>query len=69
MKLFITSASILTLFVGLSSCEKHEWDKTKKLYESHDEAGHDDHGHDDHGHAAAEAGHDDHSDHGHSDKH
>lgn len=26
MKLFITSASILTLFVGLSSCEKHTWE-------------------------------------------
>ena len=62
MKLFITSASILTLFVGLSSCEKHVWEDENgngvvDLYKTHDEAGHDDHGHDDH------------SDHGHSDKH
>jgi len=49
MKFFILSASILAVFVGLSSCEKHEWDKTKQLYESHDAHGHDDHADKDHG--------------------
>ena len=53
MKFFILSASILAVFVGLSSCEKHDWDKTKKLYESHDA-----HGHDEHGHADKEHGED-----------
>ncbi|MEO1857980.1 MAG: hypothetical protein ABGY95_11540 [Rubritalea sp.] len=59
MKSFILSASILAVFVGLSSCEKHEWDKTKQLYESHDAHGHDDHA----GH-----GHDEHAEEGHADK-
>ena len=35
MKFFILSASILAVFVGLSSCEKHDWEDTKTLYESH----------------------------------
>jgi len=57
MKFFILSASILAVFVGLSSCEKHEWDKTKQLYESHDAHGHDEHGHADkeHGEHKAES--------------
>ena len=54
MKSFILSASILAVFVGLSSCEKHEWDKTKQLYESHDAHGHDEHA--EHGHADKEHG-------------
>ena len=54
MKLFILSASILAVFVGLSSCEKHEWDKTKQLYESHDAHGHDQHA--EHGDADKEHG-------------
>ena len=61
MKSFILSASILSVFVGLTSCEKHEWDKTKQLYESHDAHGHDDHS--GHGH-----GHDKHTEKGHGDK-
>lgn len=47
MKSFILSACVLAAFVGLSSCEKHDWDDTKKLYETKDEHGHDDHGHKD----------------------
>lgn len=43
MKSFILSTCIVAAFVGLSSCEKHDWDKTKKLYETHDDKGHDDH--------------------------
>ena len=58
MKFFILSASILAVFVGLSSCEKHEWDKTKQLYESHDAHGHDEHAEHDHG----DKGHDEHAD-------
>lgn len=51
MKFFILSASALALFVGLSSCEKHDWDKTKKLYETHDEPAHaEESGHSGHGH-------------------
>ena len=61
MKSFILSASVLAFFVGLSSCEKHDWDKTKKLYESHDAHGHADHGHDDH----SENSHGEHTDKGH----
>ena len=51
MKFFILSASALAIFVGLSSCEKHDWDKTKQLYKTHDgpahaeESGHEGHGH------------------------
>lgn len=45
MKIFITSVSLFTLFIGLSSCEKHDWNKTKQLYESHDKAGHGEAGH------------------------
>lgn len=52
MKIFITSASILTLFVGLSSCEKHDWNKTKQLYETHEADGHAD----SHGESHAEEG-------------
>lgn len=53
MKLFITSASVLALFVGLSSCEKHVWkDEDGKgvveLYKSHDDHGHDEAGHETH---------------------
>ncbi|MFC5051468.1 hypothetical protein ACFPK9_12710 [Rubritalea spongiae] len=66
MKSFILSAGVVAAFVGISSCEKHDWDKTQKLYESHDE-----HGHDDHGHGHSDAAHDDHShdhDHDHKDE-
>jgi hypothetical protein len=57
MKSFILSASVLAAFIGLSSCEKHDWDETKKLYESSDDHGHDSHD-DDHKKGAA---HDDHA--------
>lgn len=57
MKFFILSASLLSVFVGLSSCESHDWDKTKKLYESHGDASH-----------AAPAA-DSHADHDHGDGH
>ena len=42
--------------LGAVSCERHEWEKTKVLHETH---GHDDH-HDDH-----HGEHGDHADHGH----
>ena len=48
MKLFIKSASVLALFVGLSSCEKHVWEDENgkgvvELYKPHDDHGHGDH--------------------------
>ncbi|MGJ8671779.1 hypothetical protein [Rubritalea sp.] len=57
MKSFILSVSVVAVFVGLSSCEKHDWDKTKQLYESHDDHGHSDnadHGHEGHDHKQEE---------------
>jgi ABC-type Zn2+ transport system substrate-binding protein/surface adhesin len=58
MKALTLIVSSLTLLIGFSSCEKHDWEDTKKLYETHDDHGHGDHGHDDHGHGK-DAGHKD----------
>ena len=32
MKRFIISSAIITVFVALSSCEKHDWEDTKLLH-------------------------------------
>ncbi len=48
MKFFILSVSALAVFVGLSSCEKHDWKETQKLFDSNAKSGQDDHGHAEH---------------------
>ncbi|WP_018969374.1 hypothetical protein [Rubritalea marina] len=46
MKALTLIVSSLGLLIGFSSCEKHDWEDTKKIFESKDDA----HGHgDDHG--------------------
>ena len=58
-RLLSLSAAVAALFLG-ASCEKHSWEKTKRLHhhgdhDEHAEGEHGDHGGDEHG-----------SDHGHS---
>ena len=48
MKALTLIVSSLGLLIGFSSCEKHDWEKTKKLYESKDD--HAEHGHKDDAH-------------------
>ncbi|MGJ8656726.1 MAG: hypothetical protein ACSHX6_09760 [Akkermansiaceae bacterium] len=67
MKRFILSSAIITAFVALSSCEKHDWEDTKLLHvdkvkhDSHGDAGHGEHaeghGHDHGDHAEKEEAH------------
>ncbi len=47
------AAAAAGLFLVATSCERHEWEKTKKLHEKH---GHDSHG-EGHGEAAHGDGH------------
>lgn len=57
MKRVILSVCVLAAGLGLMSCEKHDWEKTKKLYEHADHDDHAEHGdHDGHGHDEAEKG-------------
>lgn len=69
MKSLIICSSLTVGFIALSSCESHEWDKTKKLYQSHESHEHsEEKGH--HSDAKGEAkGHDANDDHTGAQKH
>ncbi|MCW1887349.1 hypothetical protein OKA04_21610 [Luteolibacter flavescens] len=43
------AAAAAGLFLFATSCERHEWEETRKLHEKHGHASHGE-GHDDHGH-------------------